>query len=171
MYTFFRIYCMRRDVYRMNWPFFSKVEECHVSRSKLKSIGPLSVHVPRAIVILHCLAFAAKSDRYGEIPPRYTAVPYRDYYIIFRIYYRLFVSAQNGQDVPGRTEIIRKEWKRWNFVPRRKIGCYSRVENSRLAFRKTYSSRPNESYWDDYLFELASEKAFSLYFILGNRCL
>lgn len=127
-------YCMRRDVCRMNWPFFSKVEECHVSRSKLKSIGLLSVHVPRAIVILHCLAFAAESDRYGEISPRYTAIPYRDYYIIFRIYYRLFVSAQNGQDVPGRTEIIRKEWKRWSCVPRRKIGCYSRMENSRLAF-------------------------------------
>lgn len=132
-------YCTRRDTCRMNWPFFSKVEECHVSRSKLKSIGPLSVYMCRAIVILHCLAFAAKSDRYGEIPLRYTAIPYRDYYIIFRIYYRLFVSAQNGQDVPRQDPgLFAKNGKEGGAVPRRKIGasrdCYSRMENSRFAF-------------------------------------
>lgn len=88
--------------------------------------------------------FTANSDHYaryltGRKGRDYTSISYQTYYIIFRIYYHLFVSAQNGQSVPGRTrDYLRRMGKR-EAAPRRKTnaprGCsILRMENSRFAF-------------------------------------
>lgn len=96
----------------------TKVPRFTIGSSKVL-VSPLCmyIHVPsHSNSSLSCVRCEVGS-LWWDIPLRYTAIPYRDYYIIFRIYYRLFVSAQNGQDVPGRTGIICKEWeRRWSYA-------------------------------------------------------